>query len=97
MAKTRVRLKLAPNFAQILERQLDVRSILHEKAEEAAEIARSTAPVDSGRYRDSIEVDDNQLVSTDWKAHFIEFGTIHNRAMRTLTNAAARVARTVSE
>jgi len=48
-------------------------------AEEAAEYWKSIAPVESGAYRDSIEVkrygDDVYVVASDFKAGWIEFGT----------------------
>ena len=61
-------------------------------AREAADIARSTAPVDQGDYRDGIEVIDEvdgaTLAGTDYKSHWIEFGSENNPATRNLTNAA---------
>lgn len=47
--------------------------------------ARTLAPVDRGRLRDSIEarpLEDGYVgvVIGDWKGHFFEFGTVHMRA-----------------
>lgn len=73
-----------------------VRDKLLEIANEAADIARDTAPVESGRYRDSIEVEAEgtvvKLLTTSRIGHLIEWGSINNPAHATLRNAAAEVA-----
>jgi hypothetical protein len=72
------------------------RDELRKRAEEAADIARDTAPVESGRYRDSIEVDvdgdEVKLLTTSRIGHLVEWGSINNPAHATLRNAAAEVA-----
>jgi hypothetical protein len=92
----RVNIKMVPRYAEILKRERTVRRLERERAEQAADIARSNAPVGKGDYRDSIGVEQEgdtvQLVARDFKAHWIEWGTIHNRAFGTLTNAAQEVA-----
>ena len=51
-------------------------------AEQAAEYARSIAPVDTGAYRDSIKVERRgskvRVVWKDYKSHWIEYGSEHN-------------------
>ena len=64
----------------------EVRKGTEQQALLVAETARSLAPVDEGDYRDSIEVEKKfgatpdgmptkRVISRDWKAHFIEYGT----------------------
>lgn len=89
---TKVRIQMLPNLERILGPELGVKTAINTRAEEAAAIARDLAPVSSGNYRDSIAVDGNELVATDWKAHWIEWGSIHNRAYAVLRNAATQVA-----
>lgn len=50
-------------------------------AREAAEYARSIAPVDEGDYRDGIQVAHRGASGvgvefSDWKSHIIEFGSV---------------------
>lgn len=83
-----------PGFAaQVTRENVDE---MREAARAAQQIARSTAPVDDGDYRDGIEVIDEPdgatLVGRDWKSHWVEFGSRNNPASRNLTNAAMRVA-----
>jgi len=65
-----------------LERELAYKRGLHEKAEEAARNAKAVAPVLTGAYRDSIQATEEGgevfVVAKDWKANFIEFGTVNN-------------------
>jgi hypothetical protein len=72
-----------------------MREALRRRGEAAAEQARVTAPYQSGNYRDSIGVDiiveDGtavaRLLASDFKASWIEFGTVKWPAHRTLRNA----------
>jgi hypothetical protein len=77
--------RYVPNPAQVgeLGRSKQLLDELMKRAEEAADKARGLAPVDSGDYRDGIEVDGGVDGSTvvarvnanDWKSGLIEFGT----------------------
>lgn len=92
---TKVRFKFARNVDRILGAQRDVHDIEHDAAEEALKVARDIAPVNTGAYRDSLDVDDNRLITTDPMGHLVEFGSINNPAYATLRNAANEVARKV--
>lgn len=89
---TKVRLRWVPNRDRVLARDSHVERVLHRQAEKGADIARTLAPVDTGRYRDSIVADGPNLEATDFKAHWIEWGTLRRRAHATLRTAARRVA-----
>lgn len=99
MTATKVRIVMNPAYRQILAANPSVQLVVRSKAEEAAGIARDLAPVATGAYRDSIQVEqegsDALLVATDFKAHWIEWGTIRTRAFATLRSAAQRVARII--
>lgn len=70
------------NFQRELERDLAYKHGLKEKADDAAEAAKSFAPVLTGAYRDSIKVTEENgevyVSATDFKANWIEFGSINN-------------------
>lgn len=69
------------------------------KAEEAAEVAKKLAPVDTGAYRDGIEASAENIEgmrgarvkATDWKSALVEFGTALWPAHATLRRAAESV------
>lgn len=89
-------LRMVPGFEKILEAEAGVKAVERAAAEEAATIARANAPAETGAYRDGIGVDEEgNLVATDWKSHWIEWGSQHNQAFATLRNAAREVAATV--
>jgi hypothetical protein len=44
-------------------------------AEQIVSEAQAAAPVLTGEYRDSIHVEGNRAVASDWKSVYIEFGT----------------------
>jgi hypothetical protein len=71
--------------------EIDVEK-LAEAAAEAVPLAKSYAPVRSGAYRDSIKAvvagKFAYLVATDFKAHWIEFGSVHNPAHAPLRRGA---------
>lgn len=58
------------------------------RAEQGAEAAKNLAPVETGDYRDSIQADagiedgaaKGRVVATDFKAGWIEFGTVQHDA-----------------
>lgn len=62
-----------------LARNAKVRAELKARAERVAQVAKSRAPVESGRYRDSIHVEQDsdgfRVVADDPKAELIEYGT----------------------
>lgn len=64
-----------------------VRQAIIDKAEEVETYWKSIAPVRSGDYRDSIHIEYDEkktgflkarVVTKDWKAHWLEYGSIHN-------------------
>lgn len=77
---------------------------LMEAAEAIASAARGLAPVDEGDYRDSITAEVGQgdkgvegnVFSEDYKAGFVEFGTIHNPAYAPLRRGAEQAGYSVS-
>ena len=66
-------------------------------AHQAADVARGSAPVESGDYRDGIGVeisgDQVALVNNDDEAGYKEYGTSDTPAHATMTNAARRFGR----
>jgi O-succinylbenzoate synthase len=88
MTTTTVDLRMVAGYQQILEELPSTQLVLHTNATFAAAHARSIAPVVSGDYRDSIEAEGPDLVATDFKAHWIEFGTVRTRAQAVLRTAA---------
>lgn len=74
--------------------------VLEEKINAARDIAKVIAPVESGAYKQSIETavgynDKAQVVgrllATDWKAGWIEFGTMRTMAHATLRRSLEAV------
>lgn len=73
---------------------------VNKTAKEAADYARSIAPVDEGDYRDSIHVEDlpdrrgmpgKRVVADDFKAHLIEYGSKHNPEFAVFARTADHV------
>ncbi len=68
-----------------------------EVAGQIAESARASAPVETGKFRDSINVeqsgDEVAVVDTDEAAGWIEFGTSTHAPHGTLVNAARQFGR----
>lgn len=68
-----------------------------EVANQAAAAARGSAPVDSGKFRDSIGVevsgDKVAIVNNDDAAGYIEYGTSTHAPHGTMTNAARQFGR----
>lgn len=83
------------NIGNLLQKDEKILAPIQEKVEDAAEIARGLAPVVTGAYRDSIAADQvldgdkliSRLFATDFKAHWIEFGTSRMPAMAILRQA----------
>jgi Bacteriophage HK97-gp10, putative tail-component len=76
-----LRLLLNPRLDRELLRSAEMHKALMVAAEEAKTFAQAIAPVDTGDYKRSFVVvlDDDGVVklgNTDWKAHFIEWGTV---------------------
>lgn len=78
---------------------------LEYRVQAAADAARVIAPVESGKYKESISSDVGfdsrakiigRLFSKDWKAHWIEFGTIKEPAHATLRRAMERLGYKIS-
>jgi len=91
--------KKNPRVEEELQGELSMGLMLKERLEVAENIAQSTAPVDSGAYRDGIsgvvlEVGSRwvgRLNAFDFKSHWIEFGTATGFAARaTLRQACER-------
>lgn len=68
-----------------------------EIAQQAADIARSTAPVESGEFRDGIGVEASgdrvAIVNNDPEAGYKEYGVKDRPAHATMTNAARQFGR----
>lgn len=76
----------------------EAKALTKETAEAIADKVRAIAPEDtrptrSGTvYKDSIVVtEDNQVTSTDPKAHLLEWGTVHMAALAPLRRAAEQI------
>lgn len=84
-----------PTAPELLERTPAMRDMLQAQAERVAERARETAPVLTGHYRDSIKATagieaggaKGRVNAFDFKAHWIEYGTVTMRAYAVLRNA----------
>jgi hypothetical protein len=70
------------NFQKQLVREAAYQRGLMNKAEDAAQAAKSFAPVRTGAYRDSIkahrDAEDVYVSAFDFKANWIEFGSVNN-------------------
>lgn len=68
-----------------------------EIAHQVAQLARSTAPVRTGEFRDSIDVESGgdrvAVVNNSERAGYIEYGTSDTPAHATMTNAARQFGR----
>jgi hypothetical protein len=91
---TETYVEIFPDAAEKVTNTAEARSFLAEVARQGADYAISIAPVFTGAYADSISSDvemsekPEAIVSagTDhWR--YLEFGSIHNRPFRVLTNA----------
>lgn len=78
-------LRLSPSFFAELAAEKLLQAAAVSELERAADAARAAAPVDAGDYRDSIRVEPvedgdtiGRIVSDDYKAHWIEWGTVHH-------------------
>lgn len=89
---TKVRIQIASDIARILGTQRDVQAIEHDRAEQALTIARDIAPVDTGDYVESLDVDGNELFTDDPMGHLVEWGSVNNRAYAVLRQASSQVA-----
>ncbi len=82
-----------------IRRSTQMREVLAVKSDAGAEAARAAAPVRTGAYRDSIHGDvvmsvdgfRGRIIADDWKAGFVEWGTIHNAAHHPLQRGARAV------
>ncbi len=89
-----VDLDLDPDLDRKVQHLPTIRAKTRAAAEKVAEIARSTAPVDTGRYVEGIDVDETgsgyRVISHDQKSAWIEFGVpARNQPARwVLRNAA---------
>ena len=86
---------LDPNLDEKVEKMPEVKVRSKDAANDIAELARSTAPQKTGRYADSIKVQETKggyrVFASDQKASWVEFG-IPSRGQAahwTLRNAAA--------
>lgn len=95
------RVKFAPSFRNIAKigasPEMVAQLALH--ARDAADTARMEAPVDTGAYRDSISSEAGvegvsaygRVIAADFKANWIEFGTIRHPARAVLRRAVESV------
>jgi hypothetical protein len=93
MATTEV--VIYPDAAARTVNNSDAREYLGRVADEGSKFAESIAPVRTGTYRDSFSsdiVDDvrpqAQVSNDDPIWHYLEYGTIHNRPFRVLSQTA---------
>lgn len=86
------RLQFSPDFDRIV--QEAAKSGLLEQAESLADDIVRTAPVDSGHYRDSIQVFAYRhgvgVETTDEAGHIIEWGSVNMEPLAPMRNAAAQ-------
>lgn len=84
-----------PRFQQEIERQVEYVAGLEERAQIVVDQAKATAPVRKGFYKKGIKkkrVGKNVYVAaTDFKSHWIEWGSINNRAHATIRRAVIAV------
>jgi Bacteriophage HK97-gp10, putative tail-component len=68
---------------------------LREIGEQYAAAVRAAAPVESGDYRDSVEVVDRggvvSVVLSDLAAHLVEFGSVNNQPYAPVRRAALAI------
>lgn len=68
-----------PRFEQQVSKSREMKRALREATEPALREAQRLAPVDTGEYRDSLQIVEDangvRLMSDDDKASYIEFGT----------------------
>lgn len=80
-----------PDLQKDLEGEDDYQSGLARVGEEIRDTAKALAPVESGAYRDSIQVvtQDGRIyvVVTDFKGHLIEWGTVDTPAFGVMRRA----------
>lgn len=94
-----MRFELDPNFEPLMRRSTGLRNVISAYAEEVAGVARGLAPRRNDDLRNSIEaevgLDQNGILGRvnahDFKAHWIEFGTVRTPAQPYLRPAAEQV------
>lgn len=90
-----IRIAIDPNLDQKVHEMPEIQVAATDVAERIATVARSTAPVQTGRYAAGIQVEDfkggARVIATDQKSSWIEFGVPSQGqpARWTLRNAAA--------
>jgi hypothetical protein len=96
------RFQANPNFAAELE--AESKAAKRSAAEDVASAAKSIAPVDipgGGSYRDGIEVVETggeiRVEGTDWKSHWIEWGSVNNPVFAPLRRAVRAVGLRLTE
>lgn len=83
-----------PTAEELLKHTAEMAAHLKYAAEKGADAAKAVAPVRTGDYRDSIEADSSasegkaRVLATDFKAQWIEFGTIHTPTFAPLRRGA---------
>lgn len=90
----RVTLNVPAVLAVATAASVDLRVVI---AHEAADVARTTAPVESGEYRAGagvrLEGDEVAIINSDPESHYKEYGTSDTVAHMTMTNAARQFGR----
>lgn len=99
--------RFVPNPAGLreLNRSREMQAAMAREAEEVADAARALAPQDEGDYVASIGVEVTadaqgvkaQAVATDWKAGFIEFGTVDTPTFAPLRRGAEQAGHRVED
>jgi hypothetical protein len=90
-----------PNFQREIEREVEYRAGKVRVGEEVVQTAKGIAPVRTGAYRDSlktrIEGPRVYVTATDFKGHWIEWGTIKQPAKAVIRRACRMVGLNVNE
>ena len=80
-----------PNFAREIERELEFRNGKVRIGEQVVQTAKQLSPVRTGAYRDSLQVKalgpQVWVTATDFKGHWIEWGSINNPAFAPIRKA----------
>lgn len=88
-----------PALEKLLGATLEMKIMLHDRADEVVKAAKDIAPVSSGDYRDGLDAESGldkggmvgRVNANDWKSGFIEFGTSTTPTFAVLRRAIDQV------
>jgi hypothetical protein len=90
-----------PNFQREIEREVEYRAGKVRVGEEVVQTAKGIAPVRTGAYRDSLKTRVQgprvYVTATDFKGHWIEWGSVNNRTFAVIRRACRMVGLNVNE